>query len=165
MTKSALPENKAPAVRQTPSSPRTEHRKSEKESKLPGSVARRQLRMQPQPCKHCAASARRKNCRNSFWNSRIEAFDEFLETRFFAQRIKPLVDLDAAEQALQQNIALDETLLEQAQRFFLLAKCEMNDRERIGADVPLRRKSSQLIEDLARLCHATSLGISVREHG
>jgi hypothetical protein len=41
---------------------------------------------------------------------------------------------------LQQNIALEETLLEQAQRFLLLAEREMNGGERISANVSLCRK-------------------------
>src|SRR5262245_134318 len=62
MTKRALPENRAPGARQEPSSPRTEHRKSEKGSTPPGSAARRQRRTRPLPYKRSAASARRKNC-------------------------------------------------------------------------------------------------------
>src|SRR5262249_6628914 len=60
-TKPALSENKAPGVRQEPSSPTPEHRKSEKGSKPPGSAATRPPHTRPQLCKHCAASARRRS--------------------------------------------------------------------------------------------------------
>src|SRR5215475_877232 len=88
-TKRALSENKAPGVRQEPSSPRAEHRKSVKGSKPPGSAATRPQRRQPQLCKHFAASARRRNCANSL----RRFFAELLKTRIFAQRIPERVEL------------------------------------------------------------------------
>src|SRR5258707_9974788 len=120
--------------------------------------------MRPQPYKRCGASVRRKNFSGSFWNSSVEAFEEFLKTRVVAKRVEPLVYLDAAEQALQQNVAFHETSLEQTQRFVLLAKREMNDGKRIGAYILLRGKSSELIEDFTGFPHATGLGIGVRKH-
>src|SRR6266571_4935191 len=85
-------------------------RKRERKSTPPESRATRQPRRRPQPCKRCAVSARRRGFSGSFWNSRVEAFDEFLKTRVVAKRVEPLVYLDAAIQALQQNVAFQTKL-------------------------------------------------------
>src|SRR5436190_8867508 len=127
--------------------------------------ASRRRRTQLRLCKRCVALVRRKNFSGSFWNSSVEAFDEFLKTRVVAKRVEPLVYLDTAIQALQQNVAFHETLLEQTQRFVLLAKREMNDGKRIGAHILLPGKVGELIEDFTGFPHATGLGIGVRKHG
>src|SRR5437867_8062849 len=94
----------------------------------------------PRLCKRCAALARQRSFLDSFWNSRVETLDQFLETRLVAQRIKALVHFDASEQALQQDVALRETFFEQTQSFLLFTKRQINDRQRISADISLRGK-------------------------
>src|SRR5262249_32683641 len=109
-TKPALSENKAPGVRQEPSSPRAEHRKSEKGSKPPGSAATRPQHRQRQLCKRCGASARRKSCAQSclvstnLIRSGSEGFcrhrfgllllAELLEARILTQRIPERIKLE-----------------------------------------------------------------------
>src|SRR5436189_267114 len=96
--------------------------------------ASRQSHKRQRLCKHCAASVRRKNC-PSLRFYRKESLDQFLEARLAAQRVEPLVGLEAAVIALKEDSALVEALLEQLQRFLFLTQGKVDDSERKGIEL------------------------------
>src|SRR5882724_1373246 len=62
---------------------------------------------------------------------------ECFETRLAAQRIKPPVDLDAAEDAGVEGRTIFVALFQQPQRFLFIAQRQVDDSQRIGRDITL----------------------------
>src|SRR6266576_4778095 len=64
------------------------------------SATRRQQRTRPQPCKHCAASARRRSCRFSLLRlgfRPVNFLDQSLEPRLVAHAVVKLIAIDPPE--------------------------------------------------------------------
>src|SRR6266550_567012 len=77
-------ESRARSRRRRLSSPMAALRTSEIKSKPPAATATRPRRRRSRPCKHCAASARKRSYASSLWF----LFAEFLEARIVAERIE-----------------------------------------------------------------------------
>src|SRR5262245_59086244 len=93
------------------------------------SAAMRQQRRRPQPCKHCAVLARRRNCRGS---SRVSRWDylvrEFFETRIATERVKRGINFDKRDGKLFVSVASFKPVY----CLFLLIQATMNHSDGIS---------------------------------
>src|SRR2546430_1099709 len=92
-------ESQAPPGRRRLSSPTKALRMSGAKSTLPGLTATPLLHMRPPPCRHCAASARRRSCDDS----RLPVLAKFLEARVAPERVEVRIE---AEQSRRQRYAI-----------------------------------------------------------
>src|SRR6266480_4359905 len=107
-------------------------------------AATRQSRKRPQPCKHCAASIRKRNCRSSLFGSGFVSelrsgnnlFRQRFETRIAAQRVEERVNSDISYVRAR---AILITLFKPAQRLLFIAQSEINEGKAVGCNVTLFR--------------------------
>src|SRR6266480_186944 len=92
--------------------PNSGFRKMEKPAWRLGPAASQQPHTKPRPCKHCAASARRRSCVSSLWF----LFAEFLEARIATQRIKHRIE---PEQRGSERDAGGKTASARYRKYFL----------------------------------------------
>src|ERR1700694_3660945 len=73
---------------------------AEKSRRLEGATTKRQ-RKRPRPCKRCAASARRRNCRSSFWSCGLSKFAR--RQNLLSQRFKSRIPMKRFEQRIETD--------------------------------------------------------------
>src|SRR6266436_2820740 len=96
-------------------------RKRAGRSKPPEARATRQLRRRPRPCKHCAASARRKSCRFSLLRlgfCPVNFLDQSLKARLVAHAVVKLIAIDPPE----NGIAVFISFLQPSQSFLFFTE-------------------------------------------
>src|ERR1700751_2588182 len=100
------------------SSPKSALRMSAVKSTLPAPRATRRLRMRPPPCKHYAASVRRRSYRSSLrCFGRDDFLDQGFETRIAAQIVEQRISRKKEQIAI---IASGKGMLERCYRSFFL---------------------------------------------
>src|SRR5438045_725525 len=107
MTKSARRENRGPAIKRQDEQPNWECRKTERPASLSEPATRIPPHKRQQPCKHCAASARKRKRVYRSWlhdDSRCIGQGQFgknrLEARFVTQRIETAIPEPGCESAV-----------------------------------------------------------------
>ena len=90
---------------------------------------------------------------------------ECFETWLAAQRIKPPIDLDAAEDPGVEGRAIFVALFQQPQCFLFIAQRQVDHGERIGRDITLPGYSCQIVEYLARLFFPPRQALGPGERG
>ena len=108
---------------------------------MPWASAQARRHKRPRPCKHCAASARRRSC--SFRRDRSLEFRAW--NNLFGERFEPRIAAEWVEQRVNSDIAYVRpgailiTLFKPAERLLFVAQSEINKGKAVGCNVTLFR--------------------------
>src|SRR5439155_2393059 len=112
----------------------------------------------PRPCKHCAASARRRSYRSSLFPAG-NFFHERFKARVAAQRVEIRIDLDKIEVG---RAAFLSCSLQPIQSLIFFSEGEMNDSDGVRLNITRRSLFGHLRQYLARFGLATHALFSMR---